>query len=366
MTDKSIECGVFIPVGQGGWIISSTSPETPATYAYNKQVVQQAESLGLDFALSMAKWRGYGGVTGHWDVTLESLTTMTALSECTSTIKLWATIHTMIFHPAILAKMISTFDQASGGRAGINLVGGSNPSDQGQMGLWRNLDMDGRYELAREWIHVAKRLWSEDRVTHHGKFYDLEDCMSNPKPIQKPHPPILCAATSDVGFKFVIEECDVAFMGAGDPERALRAKRMAAEIGRPTQVYALMMMIPDETDAKAQARVDLYNSGVDLVAMENRTMEYAQDVPQNSMVKRVAESSASGLAVNRNAMIGSEETITERLLELVETQDLDGLVFTFADFIEDMMFFGERILPKLAKAGLRFPSYERLNASTAV
>jgi pyrimidine oxygenase len=367
MSQKTVECGVFIPVGQGGWIMSSTSPETPATYAYNKQVTQLAESLGMDFVLSMAKWRGFGGVTHHWDVTLESLTAMTALSEATSRIKLWCTLHTMVFHPAVAAKMIATFDQASNGRAGINLVAGSNPSDQGQMGLWKSLDMHGRYALAREWTTVAKGLWREERFTFKGDFFEVEDCMSNPKPIQQPHPPILCAATSDVGFDFVIDECDIAFMGAADAssDRAMRAKEMAADRGKKTGVYGLMMMIPGETDAEAQARVDLYNQGVDLEAMANRTREYTADTPENSMVKKVVASATAGKAVNQSAFIGSEDTIVERLLETIDRLDLDGVVFTFGDFIKDLEFFGQRILPRLSKVGLRFPAFEEMQMAVA-
>ena len=85
-------------------------------------------------------------------------------------------------------------------RAGLNLVAGSNPTDQGQMGLWRDLDHGGRYRLAKEWITVAKRLWTEERVDHKGEFYELTDCMSNPKPAKVP--PIICAGASDSGFRF--------------------------------------------------------------------------------------------------------------------------------------------------------------------
>src|SRR5262249_60775173 len=124
---RPVEFGVFMPVGQGGFIVSTTRPLTPATYAYNRRVTMLAEELGLGFVISQARWRGFGGASGHNDVTLESITTTGALAECTTRIKLFCTIHTMAFHPAVAAKMIATIDEISNGRAGINLVAGSNP-----------------------------------------------------------------------------------------------------------------------------------------------------------------------------------------------------------------------------------------------
>ena len=245
--DIHVELGVFLPVGNGGWITSTTSPQLPATYAYNKEVALLAEDLGFDFALSMAKWRGYGGPSKHWDVTLESLTTMAGLAEATSRIGVWGTVHTMIFHPAVAAKMTAVLDQISGGRFGINLVAGSNPSDQGQMGLWRDLDHDGRYGLAAEWITVAKRLWTEERVDHEGEFYRLEDCVSNPKPAVLP--PIICAGSSDRGFRFTIQHCTGSFLLGSDAEDFIktgrRAKDLAAEARRPDfKTYACSPSYP--------------------------------------------------------------------------------------------------------------------------
>ena len=49
--EKEVEYGVFMPVGEGGWIRSTTAPPVPATYAYNRQVAILAEQIGLDFLL---------------------------------------------------------------------------------------------------------------------------------------------------------------------------------------------------------------------------------------------------------------------------------------------------------------------------
>lgn len=56
-----MEIGVFIPIGNNGWLISEAAPQYMPTFALNKTVVLKAEQYGLDFALSMIKLRGFGG-----------------------------------------------------------------------------------------------------------------------------------------------------------------------------------------------------------------------------------------------------------------------------------------------------------------
>ena len=82
-----MDMGIFIPIGNNGWIISNTSPQYKPTFDLNKQIVQRAEHYGLDFVLSMIKLRGFGGKTEFWDYNLESFTLMAGLAAVTSRIQ---------------------------------------------------------------------------------------------------------------------------------------------------------------------------------------------------------------------------------------------------------------------------------------
>ena len=115
-----MEVGVFIPIGNNGWLISSTSPQYKPSFDLNKQIVQSAESYGLDFALSMIKLRGFGGKTEFWDYNLESITLMAGLASVTEKIRLYATAATLVIPPAIAARMATTIDSISNGRFGLN------------------------------------------------------------------------------------------------------------------------------------------------------------------------------------------------------------------------------------------------------
>jgi len=356
-TERTVELGVFLPVGNGGWITSTTSPQLPATYDYNKEVAVLAEELGFDFALAMAKWRGYGGPSRHWDVTLESMTAMAGIAEATSRIGVWGTVHTMVFHPAVVAKMSAVLDQISKGRFGLNIVSGSNPSDQGQMGLWMDLDHAERYELAEEWLNVLKRLWTEERVTHKGKHYDLTDCMSNPKP--KVMPPIICAGASDRGFLFTMKNCTGSFMLGSDHDdfvkTGLRAKELARQEGRTGfKTYGLFTIVPGATDAEAEARVRLYDEGVDTIALDNQTREYSGDksFSQNTMAQRFVSQGEARNSMTRAALVGSPDTIGRKLADIVKRADLDGVTVIVPDFIDDLKTVGTEMVAVLAREGV--------------
>ena len=362
MVEKRVEFGVFMPVGEGGWIRSTTTPPVPATYAYNRQVAQLADSLGLDFLLAMAKWRGFGGVSGHWDTTIESLTLVAALAEVTSRVRLLPTVHTLAFNVALVAKMMATLDQISNGRMGLNIVSGWYSEELEQMGLWpANITHAERYEVAREWVQALKRLWTEARVTYEGKYIQLRDCISNPKPLQTPHPPLICAGNSDTGLRFTIEEAHAAFMSAQTPEElaalSQHAKTLAIQLGRTVQTYALVMIIPGESDAEARAREAYYREGVDAEALlagvkEMRRAQARGEATSVSMAQRYQRAQIRDPFISGTPYVGSAESIAQQLQDVIEAGDLDGFVLTFPDFIEDLAFFGRRIKPLLAQAGL--------------
>lgn len=366
---KTVEFGVFMPVGEGGWIRSTTAPPVPATYAHNREVALLAEDLGLDFLLAMAKWRGFGGASNHWDKTIESLTMISALAEVTQRVRLMPTVHTLAFNVALVAKMIVTLDQISNGRAGLNVVSGWYRDELNQMGLWPDqIDHSERYDLAREWVHALKQLWTEDRVTFHGKYIHLEDCISNPKPIQKPCPPIICAGNSDVGLRFTVEEADACFLlGATHEEAAQnsrRAKQIAAELGKTTRTYAMVMVIPGETDAEGIARMEHYNAGVDRVAKAAGTQAHLEEIKRTqakglpispSMQNRIRWSKDDNPYIPGYPYVGSAASIARQFEQVIEWGDFDGFMLTFPDFVGDLKFFGERVMPILAHDGFVRP-----------
>jgi pyrimidine oxygenase len=105
LSSGKVEFGIFLPIANGGWIASKNAPPIDGSFDLNKRTTILAEELGFDFVLSMMKWRGFGGHADHWGTSIESMMLMAALSQVTTRIKVWSTVHTLLHHPAVAARM---------------------------------------------------------------------------------------------------------------------------------------------------------------------------------------------------------------------------------------------------------------------
>ncbi|NGM51304.1 LLM class flavin-dependent oxidoreductase [Caulobacter sp. 602-2] len=343
---KHKDFGVFLPVANGGWIISKTTPVLDGLYETNKAAAVKADEVGMDFVMSMGKFRGFGGETDHWGTALESVTMMAGIAEATKNVRIWATIHPLLQNPAVAAKMIATLDHISGGRAGLNIVAGAYRGEFAQMGAWDDaLTHDDRYVLTEEWTKIVKRLWSEDSVDFDGKFFTMKDCQSKPKPLSRPRPELICAGMSDRGFQFSVREADVCFIGGRTPEErrdASRRAKLAAEgMGKTIKTYAMCTVVHAESDAGAEALVERYKGGADMGAI--LAMLESWGVPAEKLSTVAAQQGA----FMTHTVVGSPATCAERVEGFVTDCELDGLMLIFPDYVEGLSMFGSEILPGL-------------------
>ncbi len=347
------DLGLFLPVANGGWILSRNKPELDGSYAYNRQCAVLAEAAGLDFIMSMSKFRGYGGETKHWDSSLDPIVLMAALSEVTQKTRIVTTLHTLLQNPAVAAKMMATLQQVSGGRAGLNVVTGSYKGEFAQMGAWpEDVNHDQRYDLAYEWVRAVKALWSEDSVTLKGDYFTLDDCESWPKPEQRPF--LVCAGSSEIGMRLTSEEMDAIFLSGGTgaelAKNSDRAKAIASEYGRNIRTYSMMTLVIDESDAAAKSRAELYAAGLDEGALAGMMRAYgfldAEIGKENDFTRKARSSFMSA------QIVGSAKSVTEQLGDLLEVSGTDGLMLIFDDYLKALPVFGAEILPVLRE---RFP-----------
>lgn len=349
------DLGVFMPMANGGWILSRNAPPLDGSYACNRAIARAAEDAGLDFIMAMAKFKGYGGETRHWESSLDSVLLMAALAEATSRVKIWATIHTILQNPGVAAKMLATLDQISEGRAGLNLVTGSYRGEFAQFGAWpEGVDHDGRYDLAYEWIRAIKRLWTEERVSMAGDYFTLEDATSWPKPAKQPF--TVCAGTSGKGMQFTADEMDAIFLSGGDPAQlgaaSRAAKEAAAAKGRYMRTYSMMTVVFGDSDEAAQATADHFRAGLDEEALQGMLRAYGffdreQGGRENAFVEKARSTFMAPY------VLGTPETVTAQLVELFEVSGTDGLMLIFPDYLEGVPRFGAEVLPHLRA---RFPA----------
>ena len=350
-----MDIGVFIPIGNNGWLISENAPQYMPSFELNKQIVQKAEAHGFDFALSMIKLRGFGGKTEFWDHNLESFTLMSALAAVTTKIKLFASTAVLTLPPAIVARMAVTIDSVAPGRFGVNIVSGWAKGEYEQMGMWPGDAYFGyRYDYSTEYVQVMKDLWEKGSSDLKGKYFTMEDCKLSPKPSSKIE--IVGAGQSDRGMEFVANYGDYNFVTAGGinkpTQHAPQVERLveaAAKTGRDVGAYILCMVIADETDEKAMAKWEHYRAGADVDALAWMADQGGKDTSAG------AESTARHInlpegAVNFNigTFVGSYESVAKMLDEAAAIPGTKGIMLTFDDFLGGIDAFAEHVQPKMA------------------
>jgi probable F420-dependent oxidoreductase len=122
---------------------------------------------------------------------LECYSTLSAIAALTSKVRLAPTVTAMSFRsPAMLAKLTSTLDQISNGRFILGLGSGWQRSEYDAHGYPYPSNAERIDQLA-DGIKLIKAMWTEDEPTYHGRYFSIEKAYNNPRPVQKPHPPIM-------------------------------------------------------------------------------------------------------------------------------------------------------------------------------
>ncbi len=133
--------------------------------------------------------------------TLLTIPAMAAAAGATRTLRVMpGIVIAPLYHPIILAKLVATLDLVSAGRLdfGIGISGQRDTEIEFEV-----LDIPVRTRGRRtdELMQVLKRLWTEEQVTHQGRFYSFEDATLAPRPVQQPNPPVWVAGRSEAAMR---------------------------------------------------------------------------------------------------------------------------------------------------------------------
>ena len=355
-----MKLGVFIPIGNNGWLISTTSPQYKPSFDLNNAIVQKAEGYGFDFALSMIKLHGFGGPSEFWNYNLESFTLMAGLAAVTSKIQLFATCAVLTMPPPVTARMAVTIDSISHGRFGINIISGWQRREYAQMGIWPGKQhYDRRYDYCSEYVTIMNQLWQTGRSDFKGDFFQMDDCRCLPLPMAKI--PLICAAQSDAGTRYAARYADYNFcssFGVNTPgavkDSVARLVKAVAESGRPCGALVSTMVIADETDEAAMAKWEHYKAGTDHEAIAWRDAQ-AEDDPSRDPLAGPNKRKTFGMQTmptQGGVLVGSYASIARMLDEVAEVPGVDGVMLTFDDFLIGMDQFGSRIQPLMRSRGV--------------
>lgn len=188
-----------------------------AGFDYTLEMARLAESLGFD-----SVWIPDHVENAHLDRArpiLEFWTTLTAVGAMTERVRLGGhSMNNTFRHPGLTAKIVCTLDQITGGRVILAPGSGWFAAESKAYGFdaWSD---DGLVRIARldESLHVMRGLMSQDVFSFEGEHFRLDNAHCNPKPVQKPYPPIWIAGDSPPTQALMAQHGDVWFMYSKAP-----------------------------------------------------------------------------------------------------------------------------------------------------
>ena len=170
--------GVFLP------FYAFRNTETDSLFNTIRGITQECERLGY-YSVLLDDHLMFNKVP-----ILECWTTLSALSQATQRIRLGTMVTCNGFrNPALLAKMAATVDNISDGRLELAIGAGVQQNEHNAYGFTFP-STKARIERLKEAVEIIKKLWMAEKTSYNGNHYKVRDAVCEPKPVQKPHPPV--------------------------------------------------------------------------------------------------------------------------------------------------------------------------------
>jgi probable F420-dependent oxidoreductase len=213
----------------------------------------RAEALGFDSAWTSEQVLGSAPILGP-------IETLTYAAACTERLRLGCAVFiSPLYSPVHLAKSLSTLDQLSRGRIEVGVATG------GRSRMFSAFGVDPNSLVARftEGLDLMKALWTEPSVNFYGRFWQLDGAAMEPKPFQKPGPPIWFGASHPNALRRAVELGD-GFFGAGSSTTAQFAEQVQvvrdalADMGRDAASFPIAKRVYlgiDDDPERARERV---------------------------------------------------------------------------------------------------------------
>ena len=316
--------------------------------------------------------------------------------------------------PYTLARKYATLDHLTKGRVGFNVVTSYLPSAAENQGLPRQIEHDTRYEIAEEFLDVCYKLWEgswedgavvKDReagvyadtqkvhpIQHSGKYFTVPGAaLTEPSPQRTPL--IFQAGASSRGQAFAGRHAEAVFIGGLRPDLTRyvtdKIREQAEEQGRhrdDVKIYAMLSVVVDETEEKAQEKYREYLSYVNLEASqaiiggwsgvdlsqfdEDEALNYIKTDSIQSFLtpftlqskdkKWTREEIAKHCALGGmgDVIVGSPESVADQLETWVDEGGLDGINLAYHVSPGSFEDFVEYVVPELQKRGRYRTEYE--------
>jgi len=175
-----------------------TSPGGPRQLGADiRTVAEVADQAGFEFVSVMDHFFQIGVIGPPEREMLEAYTTLGYLAACTSRAKLVTLVTGAVYrHPGILAKIVTTLDVLSGGRAWLGIGAAWNEEESRGLGI-PFPPVAERFERLEETLQICLQMWRGDDSPYRGRHYQLERPLNSPQALSQPHPPIMIGGSGE-------------------------------------------------------------------------------------------------------------------------------------------------------------------------
>ena len=324
-----------------------------ATLGYVQQVAKAVELAGFEGVLTP---------TGTWCE--DAWVTCASLIPVTQRLRFLVAFRPGTISPALAAQQAATFQRLSGGRLMLNVVTGSENSEQRRFG--DGLDKNERYARTDEFLTVMRGAWTAP-FDFQGEHLWAEGAYA---PGVGTHPKIYFGGSSDAALAVAARHADV-YLSWGEPPPQIsahfdRVRDLAAEEGRRLRYGVRMHVIarPEAKQAWEAAEALLADADPEAIATVRATLGSATAVGQRRMTALVGDRNGdleiypniwAGIGLLRNgaatALVGSYADVADRIAEY-HRAGADEFILSGYPHVEEAFWFSEGVMPILRERGL--------------
>jgi FMN-dependent oxidoreductase (nitrilotriacetate monooxygenase family) len=402
------------------WLMDEARPHASTDIDYYREMAQLAERGKFDFffiadtpAARTENLKAWSRSPLFMNV-LEPLTLLSAIAGSTTHIGLGATASTSFYEPYNIARLFSSLDHISHGRAAWNVVTSANDYAARNFGLDRLPPHADRYAKAKEFIDVVEALWDSwedgafvyDKATcqsfipekqhlvdHQGKYFTVHGVLNLERPPQG-RPVIIQAGASDTGRDFAAEYAEVVFGSSGNLDGAIAfyrdLKERMGKFGRhpdDLKIASGISVVIGESEQEARDKLDSWQ---ELVHPDVGVLRLSQDletdlsdlpldepvpvsrIPATSNLHKAYFDEIAGLIrqgltlreitrrFNRAkaTFCGTPTQVADHMESWIEAGACDGFMISFVALPSTMQDFVTKVVPELQRRGVFRNDYE--------
>ena len=333
--------GYWMPVF-GGWLRNVADEQMAASWDYVKKLAKRSEEIGFD--LSLIAELNLNDIKGVDAPALDAWTTAAALMAVTEKLELMVAVRPTFHNPALFAKQAANIDRiGGGGRLSLNVVSSWWSGEARKYGVQFD-EHDNRYARTAEWLEIVDKLWKQDHFDFAGDYYNLEDAVMQPKPVQKPV--IYAGGESEKAKDTIARLCDAYVMHGDSPEK-IQTKiedmnRRRDQLELPPMIYGVAgYAIVRETEAAVKRELARITDVKQSAAGYGNYQDWLANTKLEQQVS-LEDYSVSNRGL-RSGLTGTPQMLIDKIGEF-EKAGVDLLLLQSSPQLEEMERFADAVI----------------------